>query len=433
MSNMRLIRLSLIASLFVSSLSAQSPKASSVEQLIERVHDMHRKGVVLELAPTPNDFQAAAAKTFNVTARQFEFVFSPSPFVVNQGDSVTLRLTATDSGEGFGHGFFLERYAENFLTLPKNQTLTINFVASEPGTFFFFCTVTCGIGHTGMSGEFIVNAVTAPAITSFAPASGSTAGGNNVVITGTGFQSGATVKFESDAATAIFNNATTITAVAPPHAAGPVTITVTNTDGLSATSAQQYTYIVPAPTISSVTPASGSTVGGTALTIAGSGFIIGATVKLGSLDAINVSVTSATSLTATTPLGPSNVPAAGQALDVVMTNPDATTATKTGGFTYTLPAPSIASISPNRGALTGGAVVTIIGTGFTTALPTTVTFGGTAGTSVTVVDAVTLRATTPAHAEGAVNVVVTVGGTNATATNGFTYATTPPKRRSVKK
>src|SRR5215212_9275492 len=118
MSNMRLSRWSFaVVLLFAASLSAQAPKAATVEELIARYHEMHRQGMVLELPPTPDDFQAAAAKTFNVNARQFQFDFSPSPFVVNQGDSVTLKLTATDSGDGAGHGFFLERYAENFLTL----------------------------------------------------------------------------------------------------------------------------------------------------------------------------------------------------------------------------------------------------------------------------------------------------------------------------
>ena len=51
------------------------------------------------------------------------------------------------------------------------------------------------------------------------------------------------------------------------------------------------------------------------------------------------------------------------------------------------------------------AAVTITGTGFTGT--TGVTFGGTPATGVTVVDDTTITATTPAHAPGAVDVVVT--------------------------
>jgi len=53
-----------------------------------------------------------------------------------------------------------------------------------------------------------------------------------------------------------------------------------------------------------------------------------------------------------------------------------------------------------------------------------VTFGGTAATNVSVVSSTQITATTPAHAAGAVNVVVTnTGGPSGTLTNGFTYTT----------
>ncbi|HVR37648.1 MAG TPA: IPT/TIG domain-containing protein, partial [Thermoanaerobaculia bacterium] len=389
--------------LFASSLAAQVHEPAKLDELIERVHELHRAGIVIPFPPTPADFQPAAAKVFDVDAHQFAFTFNPSPFVVNQGDSVQLRLRASDSGDGSGHGFFLERYVENSLTLPRNQTFTINFVASEAGTFFFFCTVTCGTGHFNMSGTFIVNAVVTPTITSFTPATGPNSGGTSVAITGTNFASGATVKFGSVASTNVtVNSETSITAIAPAQAVGSVPITVTNPDTQSATSSQQFTYVEAGPSIASIAPDSGPSSGGTSFTITGSGFATGATVKIGGFPALNATVTSATTITATTPPGPNNVGASGAPHDVIVTNPDTKTTTKTGGFTYTLPAPAIASIAPNKWVPTGGAVVTITGTGFTTALATTVTFGGTAATNVIVIDPATLRVTIPAHAEGAV-------------------------------
>jgi len=57
----------------------------------------------------------------------------------------------------------------------------------------------------------------------------------------------------------------------------------------------------------------------------------------------------------------------------------------------------------------------------------TVTLGGSAATAVTVVSATTITATTPAHAAGVVNVVVTNPGTqSATLVNGFTYLAPGP-------
>src|SRR5437016_13781897 len=65
----------------------------------------------------------------------------------------------------------------------------------------------------------------------------------------------------------------------------------------------------------------------------------------------------------------------------------------------------VTSVTPNTGPTAGGTAVTIGGSGFLAT--TSVTFGGTAATSVVVVNNNTITAVTPAHAAGAVNVVVT--------------------------
>ena len=56
----------------------------------------------------------------------------------------------------------------------------------------------------------------------------------------------------------------------------------------------------PAPTVSSVSPNSGSTAGGTAVTITGTNYAAGATVTFGSTAATNVVVVNSTTITATT-------------------------------------------------------------------------------------------------------------------------------------
>jgi cytochrome c oxidase subunit 2 len=40
--------------------------------------------------------------------------------------------------------------------LPKDQPVTIEFTASQPGTYDFKCSVFCGMGHGGMRGQIIV-------------------------------------------------------------------------------------------------------------------------------------------------------------------------------------------------------------------------------------------------------------------------------------
>jgi hypothetical protein len=82
--------------------------------------------------------------------------------------------------------------------------------------------------------------------------------------------------------------------------------------------------------------------------------------------------------------------------------------------------PALTSISLASGPVSGGTAVTITGTGF--ASGATVTFGGAAASGVSVVSAASITATTPAHAEGAVDVVVrNADGQSGQLTNGFTY------------
>ena len=83
---------------------------------------------------------------------------------------------------------------------------------------------------------------------------------------------------------------------------------------------------------------------------------------------------------------------------------------------------TLTSVSPSSGAASGGTGVTLTGIGLTGA--TGITFGGTAATSVNVVNSTTVTAVTPAHATGAVDVVITTPGGSATKTNGYTYLTT---------
>jgi hypothetical protein len=65
-----------------------------------------------------------------------------------------------------------------------------------------------------------------------------------VTITGTGFQSGAAVKFAgSNATNVVVVNATTITAKTPAHAVGAVNVTVTNTDTSSGSLTNGFTYV----------------------------------------------------------------------------------------------------------------------------------------------------------------------------------------------
>jgi hypothetical protein len=116
------------------------------------------------------------------------------------------------------------------------------------------------------------------------------------------------------------------------------------------------------------------------------------------------------------------VPPAGAAgkVDVTVTTPYGS-ATKPDAYTY-IPAPAITSVSPDRGPLTGGATVTISGTGFTGT--TGVKFGSAAAT-YTVVSDTQIDATAPAGSAGAVSVAVTTEGGTGSLPAAYTYAPAP--------
>lgn len=503
-----------------------------MSSMAEEEHLAHLRDFVASMSsrgpiiPQPANINPeATTKAFTITARSFSFTVSPAPFVVNQGDVVTLTVTVPASDpSAVGHGVLMLQYIEGGLSVPRGQTKSITFTATTVGSFEYVCTQpTCGDGHSLMDSSMTVQpaanpaptissilptsgsanggtvvtisgsgftssatvklggtlatnvsitnstsiqattpahaagkvdvvvtnsdsqaatlaqaftyTASAPTISSILPVSGGTSGGTVVTISGTGFSSGATVKFGGTLATSVsIASATSITATTPAHAGGKVDVVVTNSDTQTATLAQAFTYTVSAPTISSVSPASGSTSGGTSITITGTGFQSGATVTVGVRPATGVTVVSGTSITAYTPLGP---PTEQLKVDVTVTNPDSLKATATGAFTYTVPPLAVVSVTPNTTVPSGTSgsgpiVVTIFGAGFTTALPSSVTVGGITATSVQVIDPVTMQATFPAHAAGSGDVVVTVGGTSATLKNGFSWQNPPPKHRAAR-
>ncbi|MER5968381.1 IPT/TIG domain-containing protein [Streptomyces sp. NPDC002055] len=251
------------------------------------------------------------------------------------------------------------------------------------------------------------------------PDSGPTAGGNTVLLTGVGLDGTTQVTFDGVPVTIVTQDPSggSVTVIAPPHAAGTVPVVATTPRG--ATNAVSYTYLVATPsgpTVSALVPSSGSTAGGTAFAILGTN-LIGATVTFNGVPATGVFVNATgTVLTGTTPPGAAgNVP-------VVVTTPSGS-ATVPGGYTYTAPPPTAATITPASGSTAGGTGFVISGANLQGA---SVTFNGVAATGVSVNAAGTvLVGLTPAGAVGNVPVVVTTPSGTATVPGGYTY-TLPP-------
>ncbi len=165
--------------------------------------------------------------------------------------------------------------------------------------------------------------------------------------------------------------------------------------------------------ISGVTPTEGCFVGGTPITITGSYLGTATAVAVGGVPAASVTASSPTTVSAITPAG-----VLGPATVRVTTAAGTYTAPQT--FTY-MPA-SVSSIAPNAGTAAGGYQITI--TGAYLALTTGVAIGGAPCTGVTVVNATTVTAMTPAGTPGNADVVISGGKGAITVVGGYRYVST---------
>ena len=176
---------------------------------------------------------------------------------------------------------------------------------SPPGAGAVDVTVTTagGTSATSAADRFTYGP---PTVTAVSPSSGPTAGGTTVTISGTNFAPNTTsVKFGTAAASNVVVTSASSLTVTSPAGSGTVDVKVTTPAGTSAVSAaDQYAYTaVSAPTVTSISPSSGPSAGGTRVTITGTNFIAGASVKFGSAAATNVAVVNSTQITATSPPG----------------------------------------------------------------------------------------------------------------------------------
>jgi hypothetical protein len=153
------------------------------------------------------------------------------------------------------------------------------------------------------------------------------------------------------------------------------------------------------PTVSSVTPPTGSTAGGTSVTISGTGFQTGATATVGVASATDVNVLNATTIT------------------------DGGSGSLSDAYSYVAPSLSVTGISPKTGVTSGGTLVTISGTGFVDGAA--VSFRGAPAMGVVFQSATSMRADTPARPVGPADVVVSnPEGASAKLPGGFLYSAT---------
>ena len=130
-----------------------------------------------------------------------------------------------------------------------------------------------------------------------------------------------------------------------------VAVWMSETNG---TMLDQTAYMsVAAPTISAVSPSTGTISGGTAVTVTGTGFISDAAVSIGGVTCSNIDVSSSTTLTCTTGAHSMGT------VDITVTNEDAQSATLANAFRYYggLPQSQSSSSRPSKIARSGPTVI----------------------------------------------------------------------------
>ena len=337
---------------------------------------------------------------------------SPSTGPTSGGTTVTITGTNLTGASSVTFGATPASIVSNTAT-----SISATSPAGAAGTVDVRVTTVAGTSATSASDQFTY--VAAPTVTAVSPGSGPTGGGTTVTITGTNLSNATAVSFGGTTGSIVSNTATSMTATSPAGSAGAVDVTVTTAGGTSATSSNDRFTYVAAPTVTSISPSSGSTAGGTSVVVTGTNFSAATAVKFGTTTAGSFTIDSGTQITVSSPA------ASAGTVDITVVSPGGTSATGSADqFTY-IAAPAISSIAPSAGPTAGGTSVTITGTNFTGA--TSVKFGATSATGFTVNSATQITATSPSGSAGTVDITVTTGiGTSSTGSSDqFTYTALP--------
>jgi Fe2+ transport system protein FeoA len=189
------------------------------------------------------------------------------------------------------------------------------------------------------------------------------------------------------------------------------------------------------PSVTSVSPASGLITGGTHIKITGTGFVAGATVEVAqgngagptAIKASEVVMVSPTEITATTGGG---AKAGTFNLFVIDSGGTSPANAPADDYTYKYPVPTVSSVSPGSGPVTGSTHIKITGTGFIAGAKVEIGQGSGAGptaiaaSEVVVVSPTEITATTGGSAKaGTWSVfVIDAGGTSPGSAGGkYTY------------
>ena len=345
-----------------------------------------------------------------------------TPGTANISGGTLVTITGTNFGNLTGVNFGSTPATSYTLT----SSTTIQATAPSHVAGQVDVTVVTSVGTSAISsGDTILytTPVLAPSVTGLSASSGPTVGGNTISVLGANFTNVTSVNFGNISAPSFtLGSANSLTVVVPAGVAGTVNVTVTNSAGTSTPgTAAQYTFLSSLPTITSLSVTSGSSNGGTAVTITGTNLSAATKVWFGTVAASQFSVVSPTSIVALSPAA-----AIGMCDITVQSSTGTSVATVADRFTFLAPPPTITRLSVSSGVISGG--TTVILTGDRLANATGVLFGSSPAASFMINADGTVTAATPMASLGLVDVTVTSpSGTSATgAADQFTFINPPP-------
>lgn len=262
-----------------------------------------------------------------------------------------------------------------------------------------------------------------PVMLAAVPSTGYYPGGQTITIQGNNLQSVLSVTFNGVPATNVYSLSNkAVSMVTPAGALGPALIELTTPYGTDSKDFI-FTYIVPPPVITGVTPATGTVNGGTTVTIDGEFLADTFFVSFDGRPANNLTVVSDNQVTVESPVGSD-----GYADIEIRTSHG--TYIKRNAFLYFIPAPTITGLSPTTGTIDGGTLINI--TGLNLARTQSVTVGGLPATGIFVASDNLVTALTPEEfsAKTVPVVLTTTSGTSNSNFN-FTYYVPAPVVNSI--
>jgi hypothetical protein len=320
--------------------------------------------------------------------------------VVTLSGSGFLPVTAVRFGAALGTSLTVQSDSALTVTAPAGAAGAVDVTVVTPSASW---TVRRGFTYVDATGPLAVYAVAPRIVTP----------GDTVTVIGQGLDApGLTVSIGGIAATVGTRTATSARVTIPARGAAPRRSDVTVTGLTSVTLLEGITWRLG---VASVAPTTGPAAGGTPLTLTGSALPSDALVSIGSAAATNVSVTSPTSATATTARG-----AGGAASDLWVReagDPENEFVLRSA-FTYEEPL-SVGRVQPDRGAIAGGTLVTVLGGGFGEG--TVVLFGQFTAKDIKYVSPHVITCRTPRGDVGTVDVRVARGSQTDTLAGGFSY------------